>query len=150
MYEEKCTAALALPEPHRSQALASARDEWAKFWNSWPGCGSGSRCTAKTPCRNGGCNFQPLIPPLLGNISPQSAHPLHGPNIFHVPAGSTLGLAPRSMGVVRTSGPSPLPPDPVILGNRSALVITPSPPALGDDLTNVAMAGQTITDGQPV
>jgi len=27
MYEENCTAALALPEPHRSQALASARDE---------------------------------------------------------------------------------------------------------------------------
>lgn len=144
MYEENCTAALALPEHHRSQALASARDEWAKFWNSWPGCGSGSRCTAQTPCRNGGCNFQPLIPSLLGNISPQSADPLQGPNIFHVPAGSTLGSAPSSTGSVMASGPSPLPLDPVILGNRSALVITQSPPTLGDDLTNVAMAGRTI------
>lgn len=144
MYEERCTAALALPEPHRSQALAAARDEWAKFWNSWPGCGSGSHCTAQTPCKDGGCNFQPLVPPLLGNNSPQSADPLHGRKIFHVPAESTLGLAPRSTGVVRASSPSPLPPDLVLLAKRSSSGNILSQPAHKSHSTNMRVSGRTM------
>lgn len=59
MYHEKRNAAHALSEPHRKLALHDAELRWSEFWAERPGCGRNTRCSARTPCRQSGCDCSP-------------------------------------------------------------------------------------------